>query len=77
VTPAADTNGVGCHDPLSDACTLSPQVDDYLGHLCGIFYAEGGQLGGAPCRTDDEHGLLAEIVACLGESLIMPHTCPR
>jgi len=37
VTPTADTNGVGSHDPLSDVCALFPQVGDYIGQLCGIF----------------------------------------
>lgn len=37
MTPTADTNGVGCHDALSDMSTLSPQVSDRLGHLCGTF----------------------------------------
>ena len=33
----ADTNAIGCHDPLSDVCTLSPQVGHHIGHLCCIF----------------------------------------
>jgi hypothetical protein len=37
MTPTADTNGVGCHDPLSNVWVLSPQVGDYIGHTCGIF----------------------------------------
>jgi len=37
VTPTADANGVGSHDPLSDVCALFPQVGDYIGQLCGIF----------------------------------------
>ncbi len=37
VTPTTDTNTVGCHDPLSDACTPSPQVGDHIGQLCGTF----------------------------------------
>jgi len=37
LTPTADTNRIGCHDPLSDVCTLFLQVSDYIGQLCGIF----------------------------------------
>jgi len=37
LTPTADTNGVGCPDPLSDMRTLSSQVGDHIGQLCGIF----------------------------------------
>ena len=37
LTPATYTNGLGCHDLLSDTRELSPQVSDRLGHLCGIF----------------------------------------
>jgi hypothetical protein len=37
LTPTADTNGIGCHDPLPDKYKLSPQVSDGLGHLCGTF----------------------------------------
>jgi hypothetical protein len=37
MTPTADTNAVGRHDPLPDMCALSPQVSDCLGQLCGIF----------------------------------------
>src|SRR5262249_13186684 len=37
VTPTTDANGIGSHDPLSDACVLFPQVRSYIGHLCGIF----------------------------------------
>jgi hypothetical protein len=37
VTPTTDTNRFGRHDPLSDVCTLFPQVSDYIGQLCGIF----------------------------------------
>lgn len=31
LTPASDTNGIGCHDPLLDVCGLSPQVSRYIG----------------------------------------------
>jgi hypothetical protein len=37
MTPTTDTNRIGLHDPLSDVCTLFPQVGDYIGQLCGIF----------------------------------------
>jgi hypothetical protein len=36
LTPTADTNGVGCHDPLSDLYTLFPQLGEHIGQLCGI-----------------------------------------
>jgi len=37
VTPRIDTNGIGCHDPLSDVCALPAQVDDHIRQPCGIF----------------------------------------
>jgi hypothetical protein len=40
LTPTADTNRIGCHDPLSDVCALFLQVSDYIGQLCGILQAE-------------------------------------
>jgi len=43
MTPTADTNGVGSHDPLSNMCALFPQVRDYIGQLRGIFLS--GRIG--------------------------------
>jgi hypothetical protein len=37
MTPTTDTNRFGCHDLLSDASALFPQVEDNIGQLCGIF----------------------------------------
>ena len=49
MTPTADTNWVGCHDPLSDVWVLSPQAGDHIGHLCGILQA-GDQAPGGRAR---------------------------
>jgi WD40 repeat protein/GTPase SAR1 family protein len=37
VTPTTDTNGAGCHDPLSDVRTLFSQLGDHIGQLCATF----------------------------------------
>jgi len=37
LTPTADTNRIGCHDPLSDVCALFLQLSDDIRQLCGVF----------------------------------------
>jgi hypothetical protein len=37
VTLMAHIIKIGCHDPLSDLCMLTPQLDNHIGQLCGIF----------------------------------------
>lgn len=37
LTPTADANAVGYHRPPLDVWVLSPQVEDHIGQLCGIF----------------------------------------